>query len=187
LSNVLLPEPTNAHSTLHFQILQILKTTGQSVEDIATRYFCGVHSFIPIIPRPCFQDQVTSHATSPSGPFSVLLLSICLITYHPALSPHAPQSLDRETLFLASKTIFAEAQAVFPPSLPLIQAGIIIAVYEYANHKLNDAISTISVCARMGQAARIHLAEPDQKVRSSSCQYGGDEYNTWWQIIILER
>lgn len=187
LSNILLPEPTNAHSTLYFQALHIVQTTGRSVEDVITSYFCGVHSFIPIISRSVFQDQVTNHAASSSGPLSVLLLSICLITYHPVLSPHAPQSLDRETLYLATKTIFAQAQAFFPPSLPLIQAGIIIAVYEYAHYKINDAISSICVCARMGQAARIHLAEPAQQGKSSSYQQAEDEYKTWWQIIILER
>jgi hypothetical protein len=191
LSNVLLPEPTNVHSTLYFQVLQIVQTTGRSVEDVITSYFCGVHAFIPIISRPGFRDQITNYAAPPSGPFSVLLLSICLITYHPASAPHAPQSLDRETLFLATKTIFAQAQAIFPPSLPLIQAGTIIAVYEYAHCKLNDAITSICVCARMGQAARIHLAKPAQQGKYTSYQHVEehveDEYNTWWQIIILER
>ncbi|KAJ5134267.1 hypothetical protein N7526_005632 [Penicillium atrosanguineum] len=184
LSDVLLSAPTTFESTLYFQILRIIRTTGLDVEDISARYFRGIHSFIPVLSRPRFHGQLAQEDVPPAA-FSVLLLCMCLIAYHPDFS-RQPQPIDQDTLYLTAKSIVTQVQTSFPPSLPLVQAGVIIAAYEYANGKIHNAISSIGNCARMGYTIGLHLARP-VKAADPVPPLQTEESNTWWGIIICER
>ncbi|KAJ5577691.1 uncharacterized protein N7459_006655 [Penicillium hispanicum] len=185
LSEVLMSEPKNVDSALYLQILRIIRTTGQSVDDMTVRYFRGIHYFMPIISRPRFHERVVDIGAPPPASFSMLLLSMCLITYHPEIDPQPEAALDPETLYMTTKTLFAQVQASHPRSLRLIQAGTMIATYEYASRRVHDALATIGTCARMGYAARIHLASPVPG--TELYPQTEEEANTWWGIIICER
>lgn len=186
LSEALLSEPTNIDSTIYLQVLRIIRSTGQVVEDIATRYFRGIHSFIPIVSRPRFQDTLSDLGHPPPVSFSLLLLSICLVTYHPELSQIASPPAT-SSLYLATKALFTQVQASAPLSLNLIQTGVIIATYEYANGRVQDAFASIGACARLGFAAHLHLAHPTQGPDLDTNPQAEEEANTWWGIIICER
>lgn len=68
------------------------------------------------------------------------------------------------------------------PSISLVQANLLLAIYEYANGRPNIALVTIAGCARMAYAAHIHVR----------CHTGNqleveEAGNTWWGIIMYER
>ncbi|KAJ5263600.1 hypothetical protein N7478_011205 [Penicillium angulare] len=159
----------------------------QFVDDISARYFHGVHIFIPIISRPRFHDQLVNFGAPPPTSFSLLLLCMCLITYHPEFTSQDPESLDITTLYITTKALFAQVQASNPPSLHIIQAGTIIAAYEYANKKIAESFATISTCIRMGYASRLHLAAPIPNMDHNSYQQAEEEGNTWWGLVACER
>ncbi|KAJ5876806.1 hypothetical protein N7455_000271 [Penicillium solitum] len=186
LSDVLQYEPANLNSTLYLQIIRIIRLADQSVDDISMRYFRGIHTFIPVI-SPCrFHQEVLHSSTLPSATFSLLLLSMCLITYHPGLA-ESSSAIDHATLYLTTKSLYTQIQSSFPPSLHLIQAGIIIASYEYATKKINDAFASIAVCARMGYAARLHLINLVEGLDPMEYLQAEEQLSTWWGIVITER
>lgn len=187
LSEVLLSHPTNVESTLYLRVLSIIRTTSQHIDDITTRYFRGIHSFIPMLSRSRVNRYLDDHGAPPPAGFSILLLSMCLITYHPDLGTSSAHSIDQETLFVTTKTLFGLVQASFPPSLHLIQATMIMATYEYASGKINDAFASIGLCARMGYAARIDTAHPVQEMEDEEYLKAKERTNTWWSILICER
>ncbi|KAF7585881.1 hypothetical protein BBP40_009941 [Aspergillus hancockii] len=187
LSDVLQSEPTNIDSTLYLQVFRIIRTAGLLVDDFSDRYFRGIHSFIPIISRIRFNDHLVRCGGSPSASFSVLLLSMCLITYHPELTTQALSPIDQATLYLTTKSLYTQVQSTFPASLHLIQAGVLISAYEYATRKPHDAFASISICARMGYAARLHLASPVEGLDPITHLQAEEETNTWWGIVICER
>jgi len=154
------------------------------VDDFSARYFRGIHMFIPILSRPRFHDQLVQSGV-PSAAFSVLLLCMCMITYHPEFASQS-QSIDQATLYLTAKSLLTQVQTSFPPSLHLIQASVIIAAYEYANGKIHNALVSIGSCARMGYTIGLHLASPVDIVDSDTC-FEAEKCNTWWGIIICER
>ncbi|KAJ5649994.1 uncharacterized protein N7484_003717 [Penicillium longicatenatum] len=160
---------------------------GQFVDDITARYFRGIHSFIPIISRPRFHEQLVKCGAPPLAGFSILLLSMGLITYHPELVQQVSEPLDMTTLYVTTKTLFAQVQASSPPSLHLIQASTIIAAYEYAIGKFHDAFTTIGICARMGYTSRLHLANPNAGMDRNTYLQAEEESNTWWGIVACER
>lgn len=187
LSDVLLSQPTSVESTLYLQVLQIIRTTNQSVNDIITNFFRGIYLSVPIISRPRLHRYLDNSGEPPPACFSILLLSICLITYHPGPTQQSPHSPSQPTLYLATKALFAQVQASTPPTLSLIQAGILIATYEYAIGKANDAFTSIGMCTRMGYVARLHLAEPIQGMEAEETLRVEEETCVWSVIMIYER
>lgn len=187
LSEVLLSHPTNVESILYLRVLSIIRTAGQRIDDIITRYFCGIHSFIPMLSRSRVNRYLVDHDAPPPAGFSILLLSMCLITYHTDLMPLSTHPLDQETLYVTTKTLFGLVQASFPPSLHLIQATMIMATYEYANGKVHDAFASIGLCARMGYAARIDSAQAEPKMEDEEYLEAQEKSHTWWSILICER
>jgi hypothetical protein len=67
------------------EVHDIIRATGQFVDDISARYFKGFHSHLPIISHSRFYNKLTTLGAAQASDFSVLLLTICLITYAPAL------------------------------------------------------------------------------------------------------
>ncbi|KAJ5497894.1 hypothetical protein N7453_006945 [Penicillium expansum] len=186
LSDVLQYEPTNINSTLYLQIIRIIRLTNQSVDDVSTRYYREIHTFIPIV-SPCrFREELLHSSALPSATFSLLLLSMCLITYHPGLAKDS-SAIDQATLYLTTKSLYTQIQSSFPHSLHLIQAGIIIASYEYATNRINDAFASIGVCARMGYAARLHLVRLVGELDTVEYSQAEEELGIWWGIVIVER
>lgn len=187
LSEVLLSHPTNAESTLYLRVLSVIRTTGQPIDDIIMRYFRGIHSFIPMLSRSRVKRYLLDHGAPPPAGFSILLLSMCLITYHPDLVTPSTDLLDRETLYVTTKTLFGLIQASFPPSLHLIQAAIIMATDEYANDRIHDAFTSIGLVARMGYAAHINNARPVSDMGDEEYLEAEEKANTWWSILVCER
>ncbi|KAF2229471.1 hypothetical protein EV356DRAFT_455759 [Viridothelium virens] len=198
-------EPTaSSEAKLYLQVLGLIRETGQFVDDVSARYFHGVHRYLPIISRTRFHNNlITLGATSSAG-FSVLLVAICLASSSPELGRRTGyvsgeiRQVTRRSLYLAARSLFAQVQACFRPSVHLIQAGLLLAVYEYVNGRPDEAFASIAGCARMAYAARIHLCNHSGPQTPSFPEASADKdaylqlqsqeaANTWWGIVIYER
>lgn len=82
--------PTQVDGALHFRICEIIRAYGKYVDDITVIYFQGVHRWLPIISRPRFHDRLVVLQSPASVDFSILLLSMCLITHNPVCTSHRP-------------------------------------------------------------------------------------------------
>ena len=140
-----------------------------------------------MLSRSHINRYLVDHGAPPPAGFSILLLSMCLITYHPDLVSPSAHPLDQETLYVTTKTFFGLVQASFQPSLQLIQATMIMATYEYANGKIHDAFASIGLCARMGYAAHIDSAHPSREMEHEEYSENEEKANTWWNVLICER
>ncbi|RYP54700.1 hypothetical protein DL769_010305 [Monosporascus sp. CRB-8-3] len=205
--HTILLEPATSEANLYRQALQIICGTGQFVDDISARYFQGIHRYLPVTSRTRFHRSLITLGATPSAGFSVLLLSICLATSSAKLGLRARNAantrpVDRRSLHLATKSLLAQVQGFFPPSVHLIQAALLLAVYEYAHGRPDEAFVSIAGCARMAYAARIHLCNrPSPRSpgsRSAASFFNTDPdtdiqlqvkeaANTWWGIIVCER
>ncbi|KAI8627849.1 hypothetical protein F5Y19DRAFT_477016 [Xylariaceae sp. FL1651] len=175
---------------IYTEVRNIIRSTGQFVDDITTRYFRTFHHHLPIISRTRFQNSLIASVVGPSADSSVLLLSICLVTALPTpeLAPRNEETpaINRRSLYLATKALLAQVQGSLPASVHLIQANLLVAVFEYGSGRLGAAYATIAGCARMAYAAQIH--DSSRWDENSSLQVEAEEArNTWWGIVIYER
>lgn len=182
-------ETANVNESVHAQVHRIIHTTGRFLGDIVEQFFEETYRFAPVVSRPRLHEVLASlPVVSPPADFSILLLSICLLTLHPTKKDQFRSSeIYRESLYLSTKSLFSQVQAITfslgQPSLFLIQAQLLIAIVEYGRSMPDTALLSITQCARMGYAARLHYRanhidiDPQWK----------EEANTWWAITIYER
>ena len=72
----------------------------------------------------------------------------------------------------------------------MIQAGLLLATYEYAQGLVEAAYVSIGTCARMGYAGGIHVGQLGRT--PLGCQLPltlkeEEERNLWWGIVVCER
>jgi hypothetical protein len=173
----LMLDPVALNATISLEVIRIIQTCHQSIDDIGTRYFNGLHLWVPFLCPGRFQKDLAQFRSVPTADFSLLLLCICLITYDPP--QRHPPPIAHDTLYLHAKTLFTQIQVLRRPSIHLIQAGIFISIYEYAHGRPDSALASIDICARMAYKSRVHQ-KPERPGWSEA-------WNTWWAIRIFER
>ncbi|KAI4858494.1 hypothetical protein F4820DRAFT_442346 [Hypoxylon rubiginosum] len=196
----ILLEPGATEANLYRQVLHLIRETGQFVDDISARYFQGIHRYLPVRSRTRFHKSLITLGAVPSAGFSALLLSICLATSSSRATNTRP--FDRRSLHLATRSFLAQVQVSFRPSIYLIQARLLLAVYDYMRGRPDDAFASIAGCARMAYAARLHLynhpslqppgfqeaaTNVDTDVDTDLQLEAKEAANTWWGIAICER
>lgn len=171
---------------LSSQIRHIIEADGKYIDDVVQRYFQGVHLWLPILSKKRFRDRLANFQAVPTADFAILLLLMRLITQHPSPDPDVDQ--DREVLYLASKTLFAQVQAFIPSSLYLVQAGVILATYEHAHGMIEAAYVTIGTSARMACALGLHNKPCSMEMQGTNAWLDDEEaLATWWGLMICDR
>ena len=171
-----------------YQVCRIIQLADLSLQEISRRYFSNFHKWLPVVSYEIFQGNLAQY-NSPSCPppvdYSVLVLAMCLVTLQPSrLNTH----LTPHSLYATMKMLFAEAQALICASTYLLQAGLLIAAYEYANGRPEAANITMGTLARTAFA--IGLANPSSWQTNEASNISLERLerlNLWWGVIILER
>ncbi|KAJ5415096.1 hypothetical protein N7465_003791 [Penicillium sp. CMV-2018d] len=184
---------STVESTLCVQAQRLLEATGLYLDEISVRYFQGVHTFVPIISRRRFHAQLLSFGANLQADFALLVLCMALLVSSTdsidLLGPQGGHRVDNLSLYVATKSLMAQTQALRAPTTRLVQAGVLLAVYEYAHGHPEQAFVTIGSYARMAYAAQLRSV-PDL-TRNAPPQTDWtieeEEINTWWGIRICER
>jgi hypothetical protein len=153
------------------------------IRAMALKFFQTIHSWLPIISRRRFYHHVLNPLVSPSADTTLLLLSMKLVA-----SPHREQmDSSKNPLYLAVKRLFLELEISGALTIQLLQAGVLISVYEYGNAIYPSAYISIGVCARYGTAVAINL--PMSSAGASDWKWVEleEQRRIWWAILALER
>lgn len=170
---------------LRSQVDHIIRSKGCYIDDITSAYFQGVQGWIPIISRNLFHHEFVNSRTCWRAEFSLLLLTMFLVTWQPP-----PEALDElETLHVITKMLFSQVQATCSPSTRLVQAGLLISVFEYARGLGKPSFLSIGLCARMAITIGLHRRGDNEiAYTNNESEYQRDqEKNVWWGILIYER
>ncbi|KAI9730903.1 MAG: hypothetical protein M1834_005621 [Cirrosporium novae-zelandiae] len=82
--------------------------------------------------------------------------------------------------------LFAQVQAFLPVLIALIQAGVLISIYEYACGRLQAAYTSIGVCTRMYAIGKQNFEAMAWQEDTEAC-LKLDKTSLWWAIVICER
>ncbi|CAI7563961.1 unnamed protein product [Penicillium viridicatum] len=128
---------STVESTLCVQAQRLLEITRPYLDEISVRYFHGVHTFVPITSRRLFHTQLLSFGANLQADFTLLVLCMALLVSSTdsinLLRPQGGHRLDDLSLYVAIKSLMAQAQALHAPTTRLVQAGVLLAVYDYAH------------------------------------------------------
>jgi len=113
----------------------------------------------------------------------LLLLSLKLITTLPPTSPRNP----RTPLYHAVKHFCLQVEGSSIFSLPVLQAAVLIALYELGHGIYPAAFLSIGVCARYAHALGINCSRSLQTRRVLTLVEVEERRKIWWAIVILDR
>lgn len=168
------------------QCCDIMSRDGDDILVSCSKYFSFVHTWYPIIAKEELYDRLSRLRSSPKGDFSLLVLTMHLVSQIDRQIPRERDSL--EQLYHTTKSFYSILMSTGRSSIEAIQAGLLLAVYEH-HQALHDATyQTLGACARMGYTLGFDKTlSQDILLDAHANSVAERQRQVWWGIIILER
>lgn len=168
------------------QCWDIISRDEDSILASCTTYFNFINTWFPILTREELYDQILHQRGSPKGEVAILVLTIHLVSQLYQQVPRERSSL--EQLYHTTKGLYFMFMSTGRSSIGLVQAGLLLAIYEHSQALHDATYQTLGACARMGYTLGFNktLTQnilPDAKANSVVER----QRQVWWGIIILER
>lgn len=114
------------------------------------------------------------------------MLAVHLVSQVYREVPRGRDSMDQ--LYHTTKGFHSILLSTGRSSIEVIQAGLLIAVYEYCQALHDTVYQTLGSCARMGYTLGFHKSlSPDILSDAQSNSVAERQRQVWWGIIIIER
>lgn len=154
----------------------------EKVRQMVTTFFSNIYPWMPIISKTWTLKHLLSPLSSVHADSALLLLSIELINWTPtaSINPKTP-------LYIAAKQFFFELEAAGNLSIRVIQAGILITLYEFGHCIYPAAYISIGTCARHAIALEIDKDIKQDTTTGLPADNVEERRRVWWAILILDR
>ncbi|UKZ84303.1 uncharacterized protein TrAFT101_000215 [Trichoderma asperellum] len=147
----------------------------------ADKFFGHIHQWMPFISKKRFYDLYMQPSFHSRPDVALLLLALKLITTLPL--PHLPNP--RTVLYHTVKHFYLEVESSF--SLLVLQAGILVALYELGHGIYPAAFLSIGQCGRYAHALGINTSQTVPATRVLTLVEVEERRRVWWAIVILDR
>ncbi|KAL2066647.1 hypothetical protein VTL71DRAFT_2719 [Oculimacula yallundae] len=182
------PTSPNLDEQLTKQCWSIISRNGaeDGILSSCSTYFSFIHPWLPILSKDILFDQILSQRSMPKGDVTILMLMVHLLS-----QLHQPIEIEvgrSEQLYSTAKGLYGYWMSTGKPSIVLVQAGILLAVYEHTQALHDETYLTLGACARMGYILGLdrtlsHDFQPSPEEEHTAIR----QRQVWWGIIILER
>jgi hypothetical protein len=172
------PKTFGGEANLPTQVLSILIANGESVQSVTALYFRTIDVWLPILsPKKCI-DKLENITSENNPELSNLLLCMYLATRQPG-NPSGIKEMQTEVYFEA-KTLLTTLTSSGSITIEVIQAGLLLSLYEQGHGMIDVAQLTMSVCTRMAMKMKVAL-------RAAPELQNTDFGRLWWGLVILDR
>jgi hypothetical protein len=150
---------------------------------LALDYWEKVHWWIPIISKTRFY----SHSLNPLVPYGIdillLLSTMKIVSWHPG------QESRPATEYMAIRHAFLEAEDAGVLTLQLLQARILLTIYEFGHALYPAAYFSVGSCARLGTALGVNMClhTTDLSVSLEAALEIEEKRRAWWIVLLLDR
>lgn len=159
--------------------------TATTVHRIVGSYFTSTHSWLPIISKERMQRDLNVPLENTSADLASLYLCMRLV------GERLPQALQnpQTSFYLSVKGYHFQVESAGLLSVPLLQAGVLLAVYEFGHAILPAAYITIGRCAKIGHAMGIHhgASSPQMLQPPTTWTEMEERSRMWWAVLLLDR
>lgn len=173
---VLVPVPDDLANVLKDEYDQ-----PQGIKKLVARYFDAFHGWMPIISKMRMRRVLDRPAGNVPAD-TAFLLSCMKLLLHAPQSGSLPEDLP---LYRSVKTVSLQLEIAGLQSLPVIQGGVLIAVYEMGHGIHPAAYTTVAQCARQAISLGVHNREAPQFLQPWADWE--EEIRVWWFIVMLDR
>jgi hypothetical protein len=162
-------KPDNMRQLLHISVVHALEEAVTTIDAVAETHFSTIHRWLPIIPRTKFDRQRALFQTSQCTTSFLLQISAMHLLATPYAEHPPADSLEESAWYLACKSFFGQYVALGDPSIELMQAGVLIALFEHLQSIGDRALTTLGICTRLG-----YMLDLDEVVAAQGdCEPGG--------------
>lgn len=161
----------------------ILETDDVNISSLCVTYLKTLHTWFPIISSTDLLARACRIA--PDIQNAILFLSIYLHTDYP--DPTSDGGACLASVYGLVKGAWSHFQVSRGYTIPLIQAGLLIAMYEDGQLLEEVSHSTIVTCANMGYSLGLQNSLHHDIAVGSPESALETQRRVWWGIIILER
>ncbi|KAH8817476.1 hypothetical protein F5884DRAFT_779519 [Xylogone sp. PMI_703] len=161
--------------------LQEFVGSKSSVRSHATSFFENIHPWIPFVSRRVFFERILSPLVPFQAEHILLLAAIKLVTT-------SPDSSDvRSAIYRHIKALFTEIEIAGQLTTRILQALILVALYELGHAIYPSAYLTIGQCARYGIALGLNHTIQLPAQHPWNMMDNEEDRRTWWTIVLLDR
>lgn len=149
----------------------------------ASRFFDHIHLWMPFVSKKRFYELYLQPSFQARSDIVLLLLALKLITTFPPQTPRNP----RTSLYYVAKHFYLEVEGSSIFSIPILQAGVLLSLYELGHAIYPAAFLSIGACARYAHALGINDSKTPRTRRVLTLVEVEERRRVWWAIIILDR
>lgn len=161
---------------------------ASSIQRIAATFYTDIHRWLPIVSQRGFFTYLLNPLTQRRTELSLLALCMRLCCTAPS-SDASGDGGSRLPLYRIAKRFHHEAETAGMQSIYVLQAGILIALYELGQAIYPAAYLTVGACARYGLALgidKLSLA-PVGEMDAHSWNKVEEKRRLWWAVVIFDR
>jgi len=156
--------------------------------EMVSEYFKTIHSWMPFVSCKRLYKTLPDYPDHevPSVPSTMTLLLYCmkLMLWEPVSTSSGAEPSARSPAYINAKHLWLEAEIAGNLSVTVLQAGLLIALYEIGHAIYPSAYLSVGACARYGMA----LGIDKQLARDAEDWVEAEEKKrVWWAIVILDR
>jgi len=173
------PASLEIHTSTMKEVLRIIVDNGTTIPTLFSEYFRTIGTWLPtIVSERSLYKRLQSE---PSSEVALLLLSIFLAVQVPDRN-NASGDFPQTTIYFAAKSLLSALTGAGVLSLDVVQASVMILLYETGQGMLNQARISAALCSQIGMRL---LSK--QGYQQSGMADDTDEEKLWWCIMMLDR
>ncbi|RFU34686.1 hypothetical protein B7463_g1652, partial [Scytalidium lignicola] len=167
---------------------EITKRLSHAIGDVtairiaAVKYFRTIHLWFPIISEISFYERLSNILLQPSAAYSLLSLSMALITTIPK---------DNEkmlSLYFLLKSSIAIVEAGNINSLEVVQARLLVSLFEVGHGMDPAAFISLAATARAAVAIGLNQTVKNRCVDNTNVLSRSEQgHRVWWGLVMVDR
>jgi hypothetical protein len=159
-----------------------------SIRRIAAKFFQTVHTWMPIISKRVFFTHLLNPLARRQSELN--LLAVCMLLCSSTATDHDRERGAKTVLYQIAKRYYFEIEVAGALSVHVLQAAVLIALYEVGHAIYPAAYLTVGACARYGALLGIDKLGLDlmgDSLGPLPWIEVEERRRVWWAILLLDR
>lgn len=149
------------------------------IQATAQFFFDTVHTWMPIVSKIGFSQCLVKRMTHQRAEFFLLVLSMKLCDSRVTEA--------RTHFYRIVRQLYADIERSSAISLLVLQAGVLIALYEMGHGLYPDAFLSVAQCARYATALGVDKTIVSRGGATTQWPDLEESRRVWWSILVLDR
>lgn len=157
-------------------------------EFIVSQHFATTQSWMPLLSKKKMYHELANDKSQHPSDFIILIYCMKLLMWWPPAHDGSAKRDGRTTAYLRATQLLFEAEGAGVLTLQLLQAKLLVCLYELGHSIYPAAYLSVGACARYGMALGIDKTNEDFQRDLATDPIDLEEMRRcWWAVIIIDR